>query len=106
MLKKLKSTGSIVQTLEGCLIEYVYTYFCVDIPKISSKCTKLQDERFRLRAGMNSGVLLLRNTDWNRDLFAQMAAYGTTPMNVTKEAVRLLHENDRCFCFAMEPCWF
>ncbi|KAK9903381.1 hypothetical protein WJX75_004474 [Coccomyxa subellipsoidea] len=36
--------------------------------------------------GMNSGVLLLRNTDWNRDLFAQMAAYGTTPMNVTKEA--------------------
>lgn len=38
-------------------------------------------------AGMNSGVLLLRNTDWNRDLFAQMAAYGTTPMDIAKEEV-------------------
>lgn len=37
--------------------------------------------------GMNSGVLLLRNTDWNRDLFLQMAAYGTTPMDIAKEEV-------------------
>ena len=41
-------------------------------------------------AGMNSGVLLLRNTDWNRDLFAQMAAYGTTPMDIAKEEVSFL----------------
>ncbi len=41
-------------------------------------------------AGMNSGVLLLRNTDWNRDLFAQMAAYGTTPMDIAKEEVSFI----------------
>ena len=39
------------------------------------------------RAGMNSGVLLMRNTDWMRDLFGQMAHYGTHPMNMTREEV-------------------
>ena len=39
---------------------------------------------------MNSGVLLLRNTDWNRDLWAQMASYGTTPMDIAKEEVNSL----------------
>lgn len=36
---------------------------------------------------MNSGVLLMRNTDWMRDLFGQMAHYGTHPMNMTREEV-------------------
>ena len=73
------------------MIGYVYT-------KLARNVQICRMKRYLLCAGMNSGVLLLRNTDWNRDLFAQMAAYGTTPMNVTKEAVRLLHEDDRCFC--------
>jgi hypothetical protein len=40
-------------------------------------------------AGMNSGVWLLRNTDWSRDILAQMAAYGTQPMDIAKEEVRM-----------------
>ena len=38
-------------------------------------------------AGMNSGVLLMRNTDWMRDLIQQMTHYGTHPMNMTREEV-------------------
>ena len=37
---------------------------------------------------MNSGVLLMRNTDWMRDLFNQMARYGTHPMDYAMEEVR------------------
>lgn len=29
----------------------------------------------------------MRNTDWMRDLFGQMAHYGTHPMNLTREEV-------------------
>ena len=36
---------------------------------------------------MNSGVLLMRNTDWMRDLFGQMGHYGTHPMNLSREEV-------------------
>ena len=36
---------------------------------------------------MNSGVLLLRNTGYNRDLMHQMAAYGSFPMDYNKEEV-------------------
>ena len=43
-------------------------------------------------AGMNSGVLLMRNTDWMRDLFGQMAHYGTHPMNLTREEVCILED--------------
>ena len=38
---------------------------------------------------MNSGVLLMRNTDWMRDLIQQMAHYGTHPMNMTREEVSI-----------------
>jgi hypothetical protein len=37
---------------------------------------------------MNSGVLLMRNNDWTRDVIAQMASYGTHPMDVASEEVR------------------
>ena len=37
---------------------------------------------------MNSGVLLMRNTDWMRELFNQMARYGTHPMDYAMEEVR------------------
>lgn len=42
----------------------------------------------RRAPGMNSGVLLMRNTDWMRELFTQMAAYGTHPMDYAMEEVR------------------
>ena len=38
---------------------------------------------------MNSGVLLMRNTDWMKDVIQQMAHYGTHPMNLTREEVGL-----------------
>lgn len=40
--------------------------------------------------GMNSGVLLMRNTDWMKDVISQMAHYGTHPMNLTNEEVCIL----------------
>ncbi|CAL8464438.1 g3973 [Coccomyxa elongata] len=65
------------------------------------------------RKGMNSGVLLLRNTDWNRDLWAQMASYGTTPMDIAKEEhlranlpsyeVGLYEQNVLTFLFYTKP---
>ena len=48
-------------------------------------------------AGMNSGVLLMRNTDWMRDLIQQMTHYGTHPMNMTREEVSSC-DRDICSC--------
>ena len=36
---------------------------------------------------MNSGVLLMRNSDWNREIIARMATYGTHPMDIASEEV-------------------
>ena len=38
----------------------------------------------------------MRNTDWMRDLFGQMAHYGTHPMNLTREEVRALSSPSPC----------
>ena len=40
-----------------------------------------------VHAGMNSGVLLMRNTDWMKGVIQQMTHYGTQPMNITREEV-------------------
>lgn len=42
-------------------------------------------------AGMNGGVMLLRNTDWSRDFLSQVALYGANPQNYTLEEVLLLY---------------
>ena len=38
-------------------------------------------------AGMNSGVLLLRNNEWTRDFMNEMMRYGKYPVNFTLEDV-------------------
>ncbi len=56
---------------------------------------------------MNSGVLLMRNTDWMRDLFNQMARYGTHPMDYAMEEVRraLPHSpHIAALIRVMQPC--
>jgi len=41
-----------------------------------------------VRAGMNSGVLLLRNNEWTRNVMNEMMHYGRHPVNFTLEDVR------------------
>lgn len=38
-------------------------------------------------AGMNSGVLLLRNNEWTRNFMNEMMRYGKHPVNFTLEDV-------------------
>ena len=40
-----------------------------------------------LLAGLNTGVMLVRNTDWSRALLDQTAHFGQFPPNMTTEQV-------------------
>ena len=55
-------------------------------------------------AGMNSGVLLMRNTDWMRDLIQQMTHYGTHPMNMTREEVKADFGSSTAMLYSSQSC--
>ena len=64
-------------------------------------------------AGMNSGVLLLRNSDWSRALMDRVAAYGAYPADVALEKsladalpsydVGMYEQNALTYLFMTEP---
>ena len=64
-------------------------------------------------AGMNSGVFLLRNSDWSRALMDRVAAYGAYPADVALEKtladalptydVGMYEQNPLTYLFMTEP---
>ena len=46
-----------------------------------------QGEMLRRSAGLNTGVMMVRNTDWSRSLLDQTAHFGQFPPNMTTEQV-------------------
>ena len=49
-----------------------------------------------LRAGLNGGIMLFRNSDWSRDFLDSVAHFGQFPPNMTTEQA--------CPCMVPRPC--
>ena len=52
----------------------------------SLKCSGLADSVTVADAGLNTGTVIIRNSDWSRMLVEDMATYGKYPVDWSKEA--------------------
>ena len=50
------------------------------------KCSGLADSVTFADAGLNTGTVIIRNSDWSRMLVEDMATYGKYPVDWSKEA--------------------
>ena len=74
---RIIACGSRIQPHTGCVVLRERTHRVLQAASPLPGC-----------AGLNTGVMLVRNTDWSRRLLDMTAHFGQFPPNMTTEQVR------------------